>query len=69
VAGARPWVSSLAAEAGDLAALTSPAVLRGTAARCAEELQGYRERLGLNYFHLGGDITAAAAIVARLAGT
>jgi probable F420-dependent oxidoreductase len=69
VTGARPWVSSLAADAGDLAALTSPAVLRGTAARCAEELQGYRERLGLNYFHLGGDITAAAAIVARLAGT
>lgn len=47
----------------------SPAVLIGTPEACIEQLQGWRERLGISYWHLGSDIEAVAPIVARLAGT
>src|SRR5207247_2441641 len=70
VPGAEPWVSSLAADVHDPAVLaTSPAVLHGSVGRCVELLQQRREELGLSYIQLGGDLTAAAPIVARLAGT
>jgi probable F420-dependent oxidoreductase len=64
VPDAQPWTSSLARSAGDL--VSSPAVLHGPAASCAEQLLMWRERLGLNQIHLGGDLTAAAAIIAHL---
>jgi probable F420-dependent oxidoreductase len=70
VPGARPWVSSMAADVTDPAALAaSPTVLHGSVASCVEALQRHRETLGLDYFHIGGDPAAAAPIVARLAGT
>jgi probable F420-dependent oxidoreductase len=70
VPGARPWTSSLAADVTDPAVLAdSPAVLHGSVGYCVETLQRRREELGLDYIQLGGDLTAAAAIVARLAGT
>lgn len=70
VPGATPWVSSLATDVHDPAVLDdSPAVLRGSVDHCVEQLQRRREQLGLNYIQLGGDLTAAAPIVARLAGT
>lgn len=47
----------------------SPAVLIGTPEACIEQLLGWRERLGISYWHLGSDIDAVAPIVARLAGT
>ena len=70
VPGARPWTSSLAADVTDPAALAdSPAVLHGSVGQCVETLQRRREQLGLDYIQFGGDLTAAAPIVARLAGT
>ncbi|HKT03533.1 MAG TPA: TIGR03621 family F420-dependent LLM class oxidoreductase [Rugosimonospora sp.] len=70
VPAATPWVSSLAADVTDPAVLDgSPAVLHGSVGYCVETLQRRREEFGLNYIHLGGDIRAAAPIVARLAGT
>jgi hypothetical protein len=70
VPDARPWVSSLAAGVSDPAVLaSSPAVLHGSVGYCVEQLQRRREELGLDYIQLGGDLTAAAPIVARLAGT
>ena len=69
VPGTRPWTSSLAADVSDPAVLAdSPAVLHGSVGHCVETLQRRRERLGLDYIKLGGDLPAAAAIVARLAG-
>jgi probable F420-dependent oxidoreductase len=70
VPGARPWTSSLAADVTDPVVLAdSPAVLHGPVGHCVETLQRRREQFGLDYIKLGGDLTAAAAIVARLAGT
>jgi probable F420-dependent oxidoreductase len=70
VPGARPWVSSLAANVTDPAVLAaSPAALHGSVAFCVETLQRRREEFGLDYIHIGGDPAGAAAIVARLAGT
>ncbi len=70
VPGAQPWVSTLASEVTDPAVLaTSPAMLRGSVAQCVELLQQRREQFGLDYIQLGGDLMAAAPIVARLAGT
>jgi probable F420-dependent oxidoreductase len=70
VPAARPWVSSLAADVTDPDVLAaSPAVLRGSVDRCVELLQQRREQFGLDYIQLGGDLAAAAPIVARLAGT
>ena len=63
-------VSSLAGEAADPAVVEkSPAVLTGSVGRCVEALQERRERFGISYVNLGGDVEAAAPIVARLAGT
>ena len=70
VPGASPWVSSLAAGVTDPAVLAdSPAVLHGSVGYCVETLQRRREEYGLDYIQLGGDLTAVAPIVARLAGT
>jgi probable F420-dependent oxidoreductase len=67
---ARPWVSSMACGVTDPAVLAdSPAVLHGTVASCVEALQRRREEYGLDYFHFGGDPTAAAPVVARLSGS
>jgi probable F420-dependent oxidoreductase len=67
VPGAEPWTSSLARGVVDPAVLdSSPAVLHGPAAFCAERLHMWRERFGLNQIHLGGDPLAAAAVIARL---
>jgi probable F420-dependent oxidoreductase len=63
-------VSSLAGEAADPAVLEqSPAVLTGSVGQCVEALQERRERFGISYVNLGGDVEAVAPIVARLAGT
>ena len=51
----------------DLAA--SPSVLHGSVSACVDQLIATRERLGINYFHLGSHVDAAAPIVARLAGS
>ena len=70
VPGAQPWTSSLAAEVADPDVLAgSPAVLHGSVGYCVETLQRRREQLGLDYIQFGGDLTAAAPIVSRLAGT
>ena len=70
VPGTTPWSSSLAADVTDPAVLdSSPAVLRGSVDACVEALLSRRERFGLSDIQLGGDLTAAAPIVARLAGT
>ncbi|NUT34663.1 MAG: TIGR03621 family F420-dependent LLM class oxidoreductase [Hamadaea sp.] len=67
VPGARGWTSTLAAGVTDPDVLeASPAVLRGPAAHCAELLHKWREQLGVNQFHLGGDPAAAAAVIARV---
>lgn len=66
VADAEPWTSSLARGVDDPAVLAaSPAVLHGPAAYCAELLHMWRERFGLTHIHLGGDLRAAAAVIAR----
>jgi probable F420-dependent oxidoreductase len=70
VPDARPWTSSLAAGVTDPAVLAdSPAALHGSVGYCVDTLQRRREQLGLDYIQFGGDPAAAAAIVARLAGT
>jgi probable F420-dependent oxidoreductase len=64
-------VSSLAAGAAadpDLVA-RSPVVLAGSVAQCVEALLERRERFGISYLNLGGDVEAVAPIVGRLAGT
>lgn len=67
VDGARPWTSSLAAGIDDPAVLDgSPAVLRGPAGHCAEQLHKRRELFGFDHIHVGGDLVAAAAVIARL---
>jgi probable F420-dependent oxidoreductase len=47
----------------------SPAVLAGSVTRCVEALQERRERFGISYVNLGGDVEAVTPIVDRLAGT
>jgi len=66
VPGAQAWTSSLAQGVDPDLLATSPAVLHGPAAYCAEQLHKWREVLGLNQFHLGGDPIAAAAVIAHL---
>jgi len=66
VPGAQPWTSSLAQGVDPDLLAASPAVLHGPAAYCAEQLHKWREVLGLNQFHLGGDPIAAAAVIAHL---
>jgi probable F420-dependent oxidoreductase len=67
---ARDAVSSLAARSDLAPSLLerSPAVLSGSVQQCVERLQETRERLGISYFNLGGDIEGVAPIVDRLAG-
>jgi len=66
-----PDRSSFAAliEAAPEVLADSPAVLVGDVARCVDLLQERRERYGLSYLNLGGDIDAVAPVVARLSGT
>lgn len=47
----------------------SPVSLRGDAAKCVDDLQRWREELGISYWHLGPNVDAVAPIVAQLAGT
>jgi probable F420-dependent oxidoreductase len=63
-------VSSLAAGAAADPGLVarSPAVLAGSVAQCVESLLERRERFGISYVNLGGDVEAVAPIVSRLTG-
>jgi probable F420-dependent oxidoreductase len=47
---------------------TSPAVLCGSLEECVDLLLERRERFGLSYIKLGGELEATAPLVARLAG-
>ncbi len=47
---------------------SSPAVLHGSVDGCVDQLVATREQFGISYLHLGGNLRAAAPIVARLAG-
>ena len=60
--------SSHAAQASPEALAASPSVLHGSVDECADKLLATRERFGITYIHLGGNVDAAAPIVARLAG-
>ncbi|MEO3923761.1 TIGR03621 family F420-dependent LLM class oxidoreductase [Micromonosporaceae bacterium B7E4] len=61
--------SSSHARGVDPAALAdSPAVLHGSVDECVDKLLALRDRYGVSYLHLGGNLDAAAPIVARLAG-
>ena len=64
-------VSSLAAasDTDPLLLEGSPAVLAGSVEQCVEALQANRERFGISYVNVGGDVEAAAPVVDRLAGT
>lgn len=67
--GVEHRATSSHARLADPAALAgSPAVLHGSVAECVDRLYDLRERYGINYLHLGGNLAAAAPIVARLAG-
>lgn len=46
----------------------SPVALHGDVEECVDRLLALRERYGISYLHLGGNLAAAAPIVARLAG-
>jgi probable F420-dependent oxidoreductase len=63
--------SSLLAPSGTdpLLAADSPAVLVGSVDQCVEALQANRERFGISYVNVGGEVEAAAPIVRRLAGS
>lgn len=63
------WTSSLARSAPPDAISGSVAVLRGSVAGCVERLQALRDEYGISYLNLGNNLSAAALIVARLAGT
>jgi probable F420-dependent oxidoreductase len=58
--------SSQAREASPEQLAASPAVLHGSVDECVDKLVEVRERFGINYFHLGGNLAAAAPIVAKL---
>ena len=64
----RSSFSELIADEPDMLADT-PAVLSGTVDDCIAQLLGWREKLGISYWHLGPDVDAVAPIVAKLAGT
>jgi len=61
--------SSQAAQASPDQLKASPAVLHGSVDECVDKLVEVRERFGISYFHLGGNLAAAAPVVARLAGS
>ena len=44
----------------------SPTCLRGEIGKCVDDLQRWRDELGIAYWHLGGNLNAIAPIVARL---
>ncbi len=44
----------------------SPTSLRGEVGKCVDDLQRWREELGISYWKLGGNVAAVAPIVARL---
>jgi probable F420-dependent oxidoreductase len=68
-AGARATSSFAGWLAADERAMAdSPAVLVGSVDACVERLEANRERFGLSYWNLGGDVEAVAPIVARLSG-
>lgn len=60
--------SSHAASVDPRVLAASPAVLWGHVDECVDRLVELRERYGVSYLHLGGNLAAAAPIVARLAG-
>ena len=67
--GVEHRATSSHARLADAAALAaSPAVLHGSVDECVDRLMALRERYGISYLHLGGNLAAAAPIVARLAG-
>ena len=44
----------------------SPTCLRGDIGKCVDDLQRWRDELGISYWNLGGNVDAIAPIVARL---
>jgi probable F420-dependent oxidoreductase len=44
----------------------SPTSLRGEVGKCVDDMQRWRDELGISYWNLGGNIEAIAPIVARL---
>jgi probable F420-dependent oxidoreductase len=56
-------------EAHDAEFDDSPVSLRGDLAKCVDDLQRWREELGISYWHLGPNVEAVAPIVEQLAGT
>lgn len=62
------WTSGLARSVAPPALAGSPAALYGDVEACVDALVERRERYGISYLHLGGNLDAAAPIVARLAG-
>jgi alkanesulfonate monooxygenase SsuD/methylene tetrahydromethanopterin reductase-like flavin-dependent oxidoreductase (luciferase family) len=44
----------------------SPASLRGDISKCVDDLQRWREELGISYWNLGGNLEVIGPIVARL---
>lgn len=44
----------------------SPTLLHGDVEKCLDDLQRWREELGISYWHLGGNVDAVAPVVARL---
>jgi probable F420-dependent oxidoreductase len=63
-------VSSLVGSSGldPLVLGGSPTVLAGSVDQCVEALLAGRERFGISYVNVGGDVEAAAPIVRRLGG-
>jgi probable F420-dependent oxidoreductase len=61
----RPSFSGYIA-AHPLAFADSPALLHGDIEKCLDDLQRWREELGISYWHLGGNVDAVAPIVVRL---
>ena len=61
------WAAEI--EARHEALTGSPALLVGTAAQCAESIAEWSRDLGISYWHLGHDVTAAALIIAALRST
>lgn len=54
--------------ADDATALDSPSVLVGSVEHCIERILEARDRFGLSYYNLGGNVDMVAPIVDRLAG-
>jgi probable F420-dependent oxidoreductase len=65
------WLNQLASglDVNPAVLARSPALLLGNVEQCVETLQERRERFGISYINLTGDLRQAATVVARLAGT